>query len=446
VAGMPIIASANAVHVHGAHTRDDMALMFLLGFLLSYAILDAACRVRAAHGTHRTLWLLGGSLVVGLGIFSFHFVALLTVGLPMPFTADPVTFGVSAVTAVVAAAGALHHVNRGVATLPPFAVSAGLKGFALVATHYTSVAALHVPATIVYDPLLVFASVVLAVLVSAAGLALAGRLHAETPAFAALERALGAVVIALGLVAMHQVSARAGKFAPDPDWVVHASSNHLHRLAQAWLLPWLTAAGGAAVATLAIAATISRRNALRSRRRPAVDGLTGLGNGVLLRRRLVETLAVGVPCSLVVVRVLRFEHLRHRFGPRDAETLLVHLGRRLSGSARPQDVVACLGVGEYAVLVADGRADVAAQVAARIARRVADPIRIGDLQVVVPALVGAAPARPGDLAGDVLRNAQIAAARDAAGGADPVPEVPLPIGWPVAPRLAEEPPALAAAG
>jgi diguanylate cyclase len=440
MAGMPIIASAQAVHVHGAHSRDDMALMFLLGFLLSYAILDAACRVRAAHGTHRLLWLAGGSLVVGLGIFSFHFVALLTVGLPMPFSADPVTFGVSAVTAVVAAGGALHHVNRGVATLSPLAVSAGLKGFALVATHYTSVAALHVPASIVYEPLLVLSSVVLAVVVSAAGLGLAGRLHAETPARAALERALGAVVIAVGLVAMHHVSASAGKFAPDPDWVVHASSDHLHRLAEAWLLPWLTAAGGAAVATLALAATISRRNHLRSRRRPAVDGLTGLANGVMLRRRLVETLAAGVPCSLVVVRVQRFEHLRHRFGPRDAEELLVRIARRLSASARPQDLVACFGLAEFAVLVADGRADVAAQVAGRVARRVADPIRVGDLQVVVPALVGAAPAGPGDLAGDVLRNAQIAAAREAAGGDAPAADVPLPIGWPVAP------PALTTAG
>ena len=45
---MQTIASAEAVH--GAHGTDDMQLMLLVAFLLSYAVLDAACRVRSAHG------------------------------------------------------------------------------------------------------------------------------------------------------------------------------------------------------------------------------------------------------------------------------------------------------------------------------------------------------------------------------------------------------------
>src|SRR3712207_377363 len=85
-AGTQIVASAEAVHLHGAHGGTDMLFMLLVAFMLSYAVLDAACRVRAAHGTGRTAWLVGGSLVVGLGIFAFHFIALLSVGLPLPIT------------------------------------------------------------------------------------------------------------------------------------------------------------------------------------------------------------------------------------------------------------------------------------------------------------------------------------------------------------------------
>src|SRR3954470_6818956 len=130
-ARMPIIASVGAVHFDGEQGPGDFELMLLVAFLLSYAILDAACRVRATHGHRRTAWLIAGSLVIGLGIFAFHFVALLSVEVPVPMSAAPVTFGVAAVTAIVAAAGALHHVNRGVSGLPPLAVSSGLKGFAL---------------------------------------------------------------------------------------------------------------------------------------------------------------------------------------------------------------------------------------------------------------------------------------------------------------------------
>src|SRR3712207_4600976 len=137
-------------HLHGGHGANDMALMVLIACGVCFAILDAGCRVRAAHGRARLAWLVGGSLVIGLGIWAMHFVALLSLSLPLPMTMDPVILGISAVTAVIAAAGALYHVNRGVAGVPPLVVGAGLKGFALIATHYTNVAALHVPAEMHY--------------------------------------------------------------------------------------------------------------------------------------------------------------------------------------------------------------------------------------------------------------------------------------------------------
>src|SRR4051794_41221450 len=81
--------------------------MLVLAFVVSYAILDGACRVRAAHqGPSRVAWLVGGSLVIGLSIWAMHFVALLSLRATLPMTEDPVTLGVAAVTAVVAAGGA----------------------------------------------------------------------------------------------------------------------------------------------------------------------------------------------------------------------------------------------------------------------------------------------------------------------------------------------------
>src|SRR4051812_8888381 len=103
----------------------------LLACALSYAILESACRVRAAHGHARVVWLVAGSLVVGGAIWALHFVALLSLRESVPLSEDPVTLGVAAVTAVVAAAGALNHVDRGVGGIPALAVSGGLKGFAL---------------------------------------------------------------------------------------------------------------------------------------------------------------------------------------------------------------------------------------------------------------------------------------------------------------------------
>ena len=128
---------AGHAHVHGAggHGVGDMALMIAVACAVSYAVLDAACRVRAAHGRARLAWLMGGSLVIGLGIWAMHFVALLSLQLPLPITEDPMTLLVAAVTAVIAAAGALHHVDRAESGVTALAVSGGLKVIELIATH-----------------------------------------------------------------------------------------------------------------------------------------------------------------------------------------------------------------------------------------------------------------------------------------------------------------------
>src|SRR4051794_41931343 len=83
-----------------------MTLMMPVACAVSYAVLEAACRVRAAYGPTRVIWLIGGSLVVGLSIWAMHFVALLELRGPLPLTEDPVTLGVAALTADGAAARA----------------------------------------------------------------------------------------------------------------------------------------------------------------------------------------------------------------------------------------------------------------------------------------------------------------------------------------------------
>src|SRR5256714_5229803 len=129
--------------------------MPILAFVVSYAVLDGACRVRAAHGPARRAWLAAGSLVVGLSIWSMHFVALLSLHARLPMTEDPVTLAVAAITAVVCAAGALHHIDRGAGGAPALAVRGALQGFPPGPTHHTMLAGLHVPATLAHHPLMI---------------------------------------------------------------------------------------------------------------------------------------------------------------------------------------------------------------------------------------------------------------------------------------------------
>jgi diguanylate cyclase (GGDEF)-like protein len=218
--------------------------------------------------------------------------------------------------------------------------------------------------------------------------------------------------MAVGLLVMHYISAKAGQFVPDPGWGAHArAGDHVHHLPEVWLMPWVVGAGTIAVVGLAVAATLSRHTHHKERTSPTRDRRTGLPNGVLLRERLTDHIAHHDGCTLIIVRLRRFEQLKTRLGRKDAENLLARVGQRIHGASRPEDLVAHLGESEFAVLVRDGREAVGDEIAHRIADRITAPIRIGDLLVVVPALVGAATTHDGETAADLLRAAQLAAQR-----------------------------------
>src|SRR5262249_45168351 len=153
--------------------------------------------------------------------------------------------------------------------------SGGLKGFALVATHYTQMAALHVPASIKYDPRMVAVSISLAVIISVGTLSFAERLRSERPLRAAAERLAAALTMGLSLTIMHHAAMDSGRFIPDDIWREHFyRGGHVHVLPEAWMEPWVAGIAIGVVILLAIAATISRWHQLRQRSRPSSDRLT----------------------------------------------------------------------------------------------------------------------------------------------------------------------------
>ena len=61
---------------HGAYNPLLVAGSILIAILASYTALDLANRLTAARGRVRLLWLIGGSLAMGLGIWSMQLARL----------------------------------------------------------------------------------------------------------------------------------------------------------------------------------------------------------------------------------------------------------------------------------------------------------------------------------------------------------------------------------
>ena len=91
----------------GSYSLSLVVVSFLIAVLASYTALNmAARRVHAPHGEARW-WLLGGTLALGLGVWSMHLLGIQAYSLPIALGYDLGLTAMSLAAALAAAAYAL---------------------------------------------------------------------------------------------------------------------------------------------------------------------------------------------------------------------------------------------------------------------------------------------------------------------------------------------------
>lgn len=73
----------------GTYNLGLVIISLLMAMLASYTALDMAARVAAAKGRAAFWWLAGGSVAMGVGIWSMHFLGMLAFSLPVAMGYDP---------------------------------------------------------------------------------------------------------------------------------------------------------------------------------------------------------------------------------------------------------------------------------------------------------------------------------------------------------------------
>ena len=197
----------------GSYDLGLVALSVVIAILASGAALDLANRVTAARGRARMLWLAGGAFAMGSGIWSMHYIGMLAFRLPVPVQYDVPTVLASLLAAVFASAVALFVVSRPALGLGRALAGSIVMGAAIAGMHYTGMAAMRMPATLTYNPVLFTLSVVIAIVVSVVALFLA--FHLRSDAIRAWDwRKLGSsVIMGAAIPAMHYTGMAAARFA-----------------------------------------------------------------------------------------------------------------------------------------------------------------------------------------------------------------------------------------
>lgn len=239
--------------MHGTYDFLLVALSIVIAILASYTALALAGRITAARDNVRRAWLLGGSIAMGTGVWSMHFVAMLAFRLPVQVGYDVQLVALSLLAAMAASALAMLIASRPTLNTRQLAVAAAVMGAGIVTMHYTGMAALRMQAHLTYNPWLVALSVLIAISASAVALWTFRRLREDDTRRGTVLKMGAAVVLGFAITGLHYTAMTASHFAPssDHDMAPHGYLLATNELAAAvvmgTLLILMLALGGALV-------------------------------------------------------------------------------------------------------------------------------------------------------------------------------------------------------
>lgn len=141
-----------------------VALSVLLAVLASYVALEVANKLsQAEYFPRRNLWVVGGALPMGLGIWGMHFVGMLAFELPVKIHFDMTITMISIIPAILASYLAIDLIGRKQPGVVHILGGGVLIGAGIGAMHYIGMMAMRLEADMYYRLDLFLLSVVAAV-------------------------------------------------------------------------------------------------------------------------------------------------------------------------------------------------------------------------------------------------------------------------------------------
>ncbi|MUG95556.1 PAS domain-containing protein [Scytonema sp. UIC 10036] len=200
------------VTINSTYNPHLVLLSIVIAVFASYTALDLARRVKTTQAKATLAWLIGGAVVMGTGIWSMHFVAMLAFRLPIPMVYNVSTVIISVLPAIVACGTALFLTSCQTLSKQQLLVGGVLMGIGIAAMHYIGMAAMEMDATIDYNPFLFALSVTIAIGASIVALWIVSELGGRSSKGSRLPRILSALVMGSAIAGMHYTGMAAASF------------------------------------------------------------------------------------------------------------------------------------------------------------------------------------------------------------------------------------------
>lgn len=199
--------------MHSSYNLGLVAISIIVATLASFTAIDLADRLSIlAYARARHIWLAAGALAMGTGIWSMHFIGMLSFSLSIPIGYDLAITCYSLVIAVLVSWFALHIVTRERLKLPHLLAGGVLMGLGIAGMHYMGMAAMLMNPAIRYQPDIFAASIAIAIAASTAALWLARTLRGAHQNHVMRKRIGAACVMGVAIAGMHYTGMAAANF------------------------------------------------------------------------------------------------------------------------------------------------------------------------------------------------------------------------------------------
>lgn len=370
----------------------------VVAIIASYTSLCMAVRLSGATGKAKFYWLIGGASAMGFGIWSMHFIGMLAFQLPIPLGYDITITVASLVLAICASLIALHIVSESQLKWSRLSIGGTLMGIGIATMHYSGMAAMRIVPGIDYNPILVIASILIAISASISALWIAFRLRYDL-SHPTLCRIGASLIMGGAIVGMHYTGMAAANF-PLNSYCGAAITG----IDTKWLAAVVSVVSLAVFAIAIIVSLLDARSAKLSTsldkanaelmRLALHDSLTQLPNRVLLNDRLEQAVhraeRNGNQFVLFFMDLDGFKAVNDAHGHYMGDLLLTEAAKRLASLTREQDTLVRLGGDEFILLVEPSTPENAALLAERIIASISEPFEIRNHSIQIAISIGIA--------------------------------------------------------
>ncbi|WP_373999122.1 MHYT domain-containing protein [Bdellovibrio bacteriovorus] len=188
-----------------------IALSIVVATMASYVALDIILRIQQTLGRSSLYWLSIGAIVMGIGIWSMHFIGMLALKMPGMEMAYDVWLSILSIVVAISASGlAFFIISRKKVPLYSIILGGLIMAVAIAGMHYIGMASMRMPARIIWDYTLVALSVVIAAIASFAALGVSLKFRTSKSPFTL--HVFASLLMGAAVSGMHYVGMEAATF------------------------------------------------------------------------------------------------------------------------------------------------------------------------------------------------------------------------------------------